>query len=198
MFCSLDEQIDGHSRSATHPHAHRKLGHVLFCSLYELSRWLNKPKPHDENMGTYSHFVHTPIKIRRDDAYTPLRHTSITFHSMDVRRRIAALALFGVQLLQGVLPAAGAACERPAVVETIARVSQSTDPHQHHDTPMPVEHSHAPAACPMAMACTVVGVMGLVVAVTTVDVDVDVHRPLHVADWPVSLDIAPEPPPPRS
>ncbi|WP_309670653.1 hypothetical protein [Gemmatimonas sp.] len=145
---------------------------------------------------------------------------------MDVRRRIAALALFGVQLLQGVLPAAGAACERTAILDAPARVATIADLHQHHAAqhaahaaavneasapgtagnehtahpaprPVPAQHSHAPAACPMAMACTVVGVMSAAVAATTVDVAVDVHRPLHVADWPVSLDIAPEPPPPR-
>ena len=33
--------------------------------------------------------------------------------------------------------------------------------------------------------------------VSTIDVAIDVHRPAHAADWPVSLDIAPEPPPPR-
>ncbi len=139
---------------------------------------------------------------------------------MDVRRRIAAIALFGVQLLQGVLPAAGAACERTAVADAPARIATTADPHQHHAAevnelspsapmanahashqapqPVPVQHSHAPAACPMAMACTVVGVMSAAVAVSTVDVAVDVHRPRHVADWPVSLDIAPEPPPPRA
>lgn len=139
---------------------------------------------------------------------------------MDVRRRIAAIALFGVQLLQGVLPAAGAACERIAVADAPARIATTADPHQHHAAavseasspapignahanhqapqPVPGQHSHAPAACPMAMACTVVGVMSAAVAVTTVDVAVDVHRPLHVSDWPVSLDVAPEPPPPRA
>jgi hypothetical protein len=34
---------------------------------------------------------------------------------MRVSRHIAAIALFGVQLLQGVLPAAGAVCERQMV-----------------------------------------------------------------------------------
>ncbi|QJR37829.1 hypothetical protein [Gemmatimonas groenlandica] len=138
---------------------------------------------------------------------------------MDVRRRIAALALFGVQLLQGVLPATGADCERAVVSKKTVGVAAPADLHRHHVSavseassaapvanehaadpapqPVPVQHSHAPAACPMAMACTVVGVMSAAVAVNTVDVAVDVHRPVHVTDWPVSLDIAPEPPPPR-
>jgi hypothetical protein len=49
----------------------------------------------------------------------------------------------------------------------------------------------------MAMACAVTGIVSLAVAVSTVDVDIDVHRPMHVADRPISLDVAPEPPPPR-
>jgi hypothetical protein len=49
----------------------------------------------------------------------------------------------------------------------------------------------------MAMACTVVGVLSPAVVVSIVDVAIDVHRPVHAADWPVSLDLAPEPPPPR-
>ncbi len=137
---------------------------------------------------------------------------------MDVRRRIAAIALFGVQLLQGVFPAVGAVCElQTSTVTAPATVSTTASASAHHDhgasadhTPSPsadvstgapvsapVHHPHAPVACPMAMACTVVGVMGSAVAVSTVDVAIDVHRPVHVADWPVSLDIAPEPPPPR-
>ena len=130
---------------------------------------------------------------------------------MRVSRHIAAIALFGVQLLQGVLPAAGAACERPitsAAVPVVAGAAQgpttaSTAPAHHHhavpDAPVsaPAEHPHAPAACPMAMACTVVGVLSSAVEVSTVDVAIDVHRPVHAADWSVSLDIAPEPPPPR-
>ncbi len=141
---------------------------------------------------------------------------------MDVRRRIAAMALFGVQLLQGVFPAVGSVCERPIFAATSPVAEVATDAatggttvHHHHDAPAdltppsasrgltgapmtaPEHHPHTPVACPMAMACTVVGVMSLAVAVSTVDVAVDVHRPVHVADWPVSLDIAPEPPPPR-
>ena len=130
---------------------------------------------------------------------------------MRVSRHVAAIALFGVQLLQGVLPAAGAACERPitsAAMPMLAGAAQgpaaaSTAPaHHHHGVPdapvsAPAEHTHGPAACPMAMACTVVGVMSPVVVVSIVDVAIDVHRPVHAADWPVSPDIAPEPPPPR-
>ena len=116
---------------------------------------------------------------------------------MRVSRHIAAIALFGVQLLQGVFPAAGAVCERQTVATpTPALVSAA---HHHHDTsaPAPAPSEHTPAACPMAMACTVVGVVSPAVVVSIVDVAIDVHRPVHVADWPVSLDIAPEPPPPR-
>ena len=126
---------------------------------------------------------------------------------MRVSRHIAAIALFGVQLLQGVLPAAGAACERQTMATpTPALVSGAQPPaasgaHHHHDTsapaPAPSEHPQTPAACPMAMACTVVGVVIPAVMVSIVDVAIDVHRPLHVAGSPVSLDIAPEPPPPR-
>jgi hypothetical protein len=126
---------------------------------------------------------------------------------MKVSRQIAAIALFGVQLLQGVLPAAGAVCERQtAAIPTPALVSDVqptavTGSHHHHDAtapaPAPSEHPHSPAACPMAMACTVVGVVSSAVVVSTIDVAIDVHRPVHAADWPVSLDLAPEPPPPR-
>jgi len=138
---------------------------------------------------------------------------------MDVRRRIAAIALFGVQLLQGVFPAAGAACERPTDPVSAPATVMITAHHHHGastdhapanfappaagvmtDAPMsaPVQRLHGPAACPMAMACTVVGVMSSAVAVATVDVVIDVHRPVHVAEWPVSLDVAPEPRPPRA
>ena len=127
---------------------------------------------------------------------------------MRVSRHIAAIALFGVKLLQGVLPAAGAVCERQAAAApTPALVSAAQPPaatgsHHHHDAAAPhesapTEHPQAPTACPMAMACTVVGVVSSAVVVSTIDVAIDVHRPIHAADWPVSLDIAPEPPPPR-
>jgi len=127
---------------------------------------------------------------------------------MRVRRHIAAIALFGVQLLQGILPAAGAVCERQtAATPTAGLVSAAQPPaatgsHHHHDAggtneSDPAEHPHSPVACPMAMACTVVGVVSSAVEVSSVDVAIDVHRPVHAADWPVSLDIAPEPPPPR-
>lgn len=127
---------------------------------------------------------------------------------MRVSRHIAAIALFGVQLLQGVLPAAGAVCERQAAAPpTPALVSAEQPPaatgsHHHHDAApphesAPAEHPQAPTACSMAMACTVVGVLSPAVVVSIVDVAIDVHRPIHVADWPVSLDLAPEPPPPR-
>ena len=127
---------------------------------------------------------------------------------MRVSRHIAAIALFGVQLLQGVLPAAGALCERQAAAApTAALVSAAQPPaatgsHHHHEAApphesAPAEHPQAPTACPMSMACTVVGVLSPAVVVSIVDVAIDVHRPVHAADWPVSLDLAPEPPPPR-
>ena len=129
---------------------------------------------------------------------------------MRVSRHIAAIALFGVQLLQGVLPAAGAACERqaaasptPALVSDVQPTAVTVSHHHHGATdttapaPAPAEHPHTPAACPMAMACAVVGVMSPAVVVSIVDVAIDVHRPVHAAVSPVSLDIAPEPPPPR-
>ncbi len=130
---------------------------------------------------------------------------------MWVRRRIAALALFGVQLLQGVLPAAGAVCEIPPVgaPTSATAIADAVTAHHHHgavpapasgrsaDTPTPAPHQTDPAACPMAMACTVAGVMSVAVAVSTIDVDIAVHRSMHVADWPISLDVAPETPPPR-
>ena len=126
---------------------------------------------------------------------------------MRVSRQIAAIALFSVQLLQGVLPAAGAMCEwQTAAIPTPALASDvqptaAAGSHHHHDAeapaPAPSEHPHSPAACPMAMACTVIGVMSPAVVVAIVDVAIDVHRPVYAADWPVSLDLAPEPPPPR-
>jgi hypothetical protein len=126
---------------------------------------------------------------------------------MRVSRHIAAIALFGVQLLQGVLPAAGAVCERQTVATpapslvSAAQPPAATGAHHHHEAgasgPAPSEHPHTPAACPMAMACTVVGIVSPSVVVSIVDVAIDVHRPVHAADWPVSLDVAPEPPPPR-
>jgi hypothetical protein len=129
-------------------------------------------------------------------------------HRMRVSRHIAAIALFGVQLLQGVLPAAGAVCERQMVAIPTPALASDVQPtavtgsHHHHDVggpqePAPSEHPHSPAACPMAMACTAVGVVSSAVVVSSIDVAIDVHRPLHVAGSPVSLDIAPEPPPPR-
>ena len=127
---------------------------------------------------------------------------------MRVSRQIAAIALFSVQLLQGVLPAAGAVCEReaaapptPALVRAAQPPAATGSPHHHDAAPphesAPAEHPQAPTACPMAMACTVVGVLSPAVVVSIVDVAIDVHRPVHAADWPVSLDLAPEPPPPR-
>ena len=136
---------------------------------------------------------------------------------MQVRRYIAAIALSGAHLLQGLLPAAGAACERLTITAVIAPAAGATAGH-HHDmvsnqaSPIharttnaalaapasaPGQHRHAPAACPMAMSCTVGGVLSSRVAVTITVVAIDVHRSVQTADWPVSLDIAPEPPPPR-
>jgi len=133
---------------------------------------------------------------------------STSIRLMRVSRHIAAIALFGVQLLQGVLPAAGAVCERQAAAApTPALVSAEQPPaatgsHHHHEAAAPhesapAEHPQAPTACPMSMACTVVGVVSSAIVVSTIDVAIDVHRPIHVADWPMSLDLAPEPPPPR-
>ncbi len=133
---------------------------------------------------------------------------------MGFSRRIAALALFGVQLLQGVLPAAGANCDLanaaeaalsspPAAMIAVHHHGASAVSHPAPDVttnrpaPTPDQRPHAPAACPMAMACAVVGIVSSAVIISTLDVAVDVYRPRHVADWPVSLDIAPEPPPPR-
>ena len=150
------------------------------------------------------------LELRRrrlSGSASPYSAPSTSIHSMSVRRHIAAIALFGVQLLQGVLPAAGAMCERQAAASPMPALMSDAQPaavtgsHHHHDTtapaPAPAEHPQTPAACPMAMACTVVGVVSPTVVVSIVDVAIDVHRPVHAAAWPVSLDIAPEPPPPR-
>jgi hypothetical protein len=130
---------------------------------------------------------------------------------MRVRRHLAAVVLFGVQLLQGILPAAGASCEQP-MAQVAMSVAEHAGPtsathhaaqaHHHHaqpDTPAsaPAGQPHDVAVCPMAMACAAVGMASSAVVVSTVDVAVDVHRPVRAADWPVSFDLAPEPPPPR-
>ena len=145
------------------------------------------------------------------------RHDVITFTPMQVRRYIAAIALSGLHLLQGILPAAGDACERLTTTAVIAPAAGTAVGHHHEmvsdqaspnharttrvalaaPAAAPGQHRHAPAACPMAMACTVVGVSSSPVAVTIAVVAIDVHRSVQTADWPVSLDIAPEPPPPR-
>ena len=130
---------------------------------------------------------------------------------MRVSRHIAAVVLFGVQLLQGILPAAGASCERPIVQVAVsgaegagaaAATHHAAPTHHHHATPSapastPAEQPHELVVCPMAMACAAVGVASSAVVVSTVDVAIDVHRPVRAADWPVSFDLAPEPPPPR-
>jgi len=130
---------------------------------------------------------------------------------MRVRRHLAAAVLFGVQLLQGILPAAGASCERPmaqvAVSVAVGAAAASAThhaatTHHHHAQPSapasaPAEQPHDVAVCPIAMACAAVGVASSAVVVSTVDVAIDVHRPVRAADWPVSVDLAPELPPPR-
>jgi hypothetical protein len=130
---------------------------------------------------------------------------------MRVRRHLAAAVLFGVQLLQGILPAAGASCERPMAQVAVsvaegagaaAATHHAATTHYHHAQPSapasaPAEQPHDVAVCPMAMACAAVGVASSAVVVSTVDVAIDVHRPVRAADWPVSFDLAPEPPPPR-
>jgi hypothetical protein len=143
---------------------------------------------------------------------------------MWVHRRLAALALFGVQLLQGTLPAVGGACvDAPSasgrdVVATAPAptgvMPTATAHHGHHaaatatsaptaaptgssaptDTPA---HPHESTTCPMAMACAVAGLMSTAVAVELHDVLMVTDRSETVADRLVSVDVTPEPPPPR-
>jgi hypothetical protein len=143
---------------------------------------------------------------------------------MWVHRRLAALALFGIQLLQGTLPAVGGACvDAPSasggdVVATAPAptgvMPTATAHHGHHaaanatstpaaaptessaptDTPA---HPHESTSCPMAMACAVAGLMSTAVAVELHEVLVTTDRSEPIADRLVSVDVTPEPPPPR-
>ncbi len=136
---------------------------------------------------------------------------------MWVRRQLAAIALISAQLFQGLLPATGAVCASvdatavsadagAPVAETGSQALQSHQAHQHHQPPVtqPIEQNADPADdtpatvnCPMAMMCAVAGVASRTTSVSLIDVTIDTHRPEHPADWPDSLDICPEPPPPR-
>lgn len=135
---------------------------------------------------------------------------------MWVHRRLAALALFGVQLLQGTLPAVGGACvdaapatghQASAVATVVAPAHHGHDMAAHaamqtSDTPSPTDapapaHPHESATCPMAMACAVAGLMSTAVAVELHEVLVTTDRTERIADRLVSVDVTPEPPPPR-
>lgn len=140
---------------------------------------------------------------------------------MWVHRRLAALALFGVQLLQGTLPAAGGVCAdaAPATAHEAGAVTVVVAPPHHghagapqdaaahaamnaSDTPAPADssspaHPHESTTCPMAMACAVAGLMSTAVAVELHEVLVTTDRSERIADRLVSVDVTPEPPPPR-
>ena len=135
---------------------------------------------------------------------------------MWVHRRLAALALFGVQLLQGTLPAVGGACvdaapatghQASAVATVVAPAHHGHDMAAHaamqtSDTPSPTDapdpaHPHESATCPMAMACAVAALMSEPVAVELHDKPVPTASSEHSADRLVSVDVTPEPPPPR-
>ena len=148
---------------------------------------------------------------------------------MWVHRRLAALALFGVQLLQGTLPAVGGACvdapsasggdvvataPAPTGVMPTDVMPTATGHHGHHaaanatsapaatssESSAPTDspaHPHESITCPMAMACAVVGLMSTAVAVELHEVLVTTDRSERIADRLVSVDVTPEPPPPR-
>ena len=148
---------------------------------------------------------------------------------MWVHRRLAALALFGIQLLQGTLPAVGGACvdapsasggdvvataPAPTGVMPTGVMPTATAHHGHHaaanatsaPTAAPTEssaptdtpaHPHESTSCPMAMACAVAGLMSTAVAVELHEVLVTTDRSEPIADRLVSVDVTPEPPPPR-
>ena len=143
-------------------------------------------------------------------------HDVITFTLMQVRRYIAAIVLFGVHLQQGMLPAAGPVCQLATAAgmvpaagtaaghhhgmvsdRVLADHARTTDVALAATGSAPGEHRHALAACPMATACAVGGALSSPIVVTIALLAIDVHRSVQAADWPVSLDIAPEPPPPR-
>jgi hypothetical protein len=70
------------------------------------------------------------------------------------------------------------------------------------DTPSPTDapapaHPHESATCPMAMACAVAALMSEPVAVELHDIPVPTASSEHSADRLVSVDVTPEPPPPR-
>lgn len=57
--------------------------------------------------------------------------------------------------------------------------------------------THTPASCPMAMMCAISGVVIRAESVPELDRTIDAPRTANNDDWPSSLDITPEPPPPR-
>jgi hypothetical protein len=133
-------------------------------------------------------------------------------------RRAASLVL-GVHLLQVLLLAASAVCERGATANAMpattrlaagALVGHHARSHQHggHGTAvttpapesLPPQH-HAPTsdgACPMAMACTVTAMAAELPTIESRVVRVAAELVPHVAEAPASLHHAPEPPPPRA
>lgn len=141
------------------------------------------------------------------------------------RLRRAAAFLLGVHLLQVVLLAASAVCERgmtSGTVEAITgQVAAAMPAHDHAahghghgahpsgvTTAVPAAtpesapaHHHAPESdgeCPMAMACTVTAVAAELPTLETPVVLVTADVVPHVAQVPASLHHAPEPPPPRA
>jgi hypothetical protein len=134
---------------------------------------------------------------------------------MWVFRQLAAVTLIAVQLLQGVLPAVGdCATMRQASGGAAVAESAAAEPgHAHHtvraavaptpgDDARPHDHepgdqSHTPADCAMAMMCANAGVVSRMVVETLPDGPIRAHRTEHPADRPASLDLSPEPPPPR-
>jgi len=133
-------------------------------------------------------------------------------------RRATSLVL-GVHLLQVLLLAASAVCERGATANALPATTQMAaggpvghhaTSHQHngHGTAVttsapespPAPH-HAPTsdgACPMAMACTVTAMAATLPTIESPVVRVAAEIVPHVAEAPASLHHAPEPPPPRA
>jgi hypothetical protein len=118
------------------------------------------------------------------------------------------------------LPGAASAHTAHAAQVTAAAVGSDDQHRAHHAQP---EHDHAGrgepgaelsadqssqhpshhtpaqnAACPMAMACTVTAVVAPVPTFVTTEVQVPTLRVPHTASAPLSLRLAPEPPPPRA
>lgn len=139
------------------------------------------------------------------------------------RLRRAAALLLGVHLLQVVLLAASAVCERGMTSGTVKAITGQVaaampdhdhSVHQHGAHPSGVTtavpaatpesapaHHHAPQSdgeCPMAMACTVTAVAAELPTLETPVVLVTAEVVPHVAQVPASLHLAPEPPPPRA